>query len=211
MFRNMLLSKNGAGLLLSCLLAMLVTSCGQLSGTAGEPAARQSDGMPVQVSGELKPGLATVYFFEKFGHIDEMPRTDRGIDKFGQPGTPIFKLDNRFGDGDVFDSGRRQKVGILMRGFLKLDLPGTYQFQANSNDGFAMAIDGDTVVSDPTVHSDRLSEPGNFNVVKGGFFPVEIRYFQRKGTATIELYWQPPGSNSYSIVPAEVYFHTVDS
>lgn len=198
-------------LLMVGVIALAAAGCGQLAIQAGDTEVHESDGLPANIVGTLQPGLATVYFFEKFRSIDDMPKSERGIDKFGQQGSPIFKLDHRFGDGEVFDSGRSQKVGILMRGFMQLDKPGTYLFQARSNDGFEMAIDGQTVVSDPTVHRDRLSDPGSFKVIRGGYFPVEIRYFQRKGTATLELYWQPPDAAAYSIVPAEVYVHAPGS
>ena len=36
---------------------------------------------------------------------------------------------------------------------------------------------------------------------------VIVEYFQRKGTAAIMLYWQPPGSSDLSIIPAKAYGH----
>jgi hypothetical protein len=148
-----------------------------------------------------------VYFNDKFRHIDEMPKTETGIAKYGLPGPPILILDHKFGKGNVFESGRSQEVGVLMNGLLHLDKPGKYFFQAMSNDGFQLFIDGNLIVSDPGVHGDRLSESGQFEVVKGGMFPVEIKYFQRKGTATLSLYWQPPGTTSFATVPAGAYLH----
>ena len=179
--------------------------------TGKQPQTLQSgkqDGLPVNVNGEnLKRGLTVVYFHNKFRHIKEMPKSEETIAKFGRPGSPILKLDHHFGKGNVFDSGKSQEIGILMRGYLHLDRPGKYLFQALSNDGFQLFIDGNLIVSDPSIHADRLSEPGQFNVEKGGVFPVEIKYFQRKGTASLRLFWQPSGASFYTIVPSMVYSH----
>jgi len=168
----------------------------------------KQDGLPVNINKEnLEQGFSVIYFHDKFRHIKEMPKSEMSIAKFGRPGQPILKLDHQFGRGKIFDSGTSLKVGMLMRGYFKLDRPGKYLFQALSNDGFQLIIDGNLIVSDPIVHADRLSEPGQFNVERGGMFPVEIKYFQRKGTAALRLFWQPPGTTFYSIVPGEVYLH----
>ena len=168
----------------------------------------KQDGLPVNVKGgNLKQGLTVVYFHDKFNHIRDMPKSEAGIAKFGRPGPPILKLDHQFGRGKIFDSGRSQEVGMIMKGYLHLDRPGKYLFQAQSNDGFQLFIDGNLIVSDPGVHADKLSEPGQFKVVQGGMFPVEIKYFQRKGTATLELYWQPPGASFFTIIPTGAYSH----
>ena len=168
----------------------------------------KQDGLPADLAGKnLMLGLSAVYFFDKYKHTDEMPKTAEGIVKFGRPGPPILKLDHQFNKGEVFESGRSDKVGILMRGYLNLDRPGEYTFQAKSNDGFQLYIDGNLVVSDPAVHGDRLSDEGRFKVAQGGMFPVEIKYFQRKGTAMLQLFWKQPGSAHFSIVPGTAYSH----
>lgn len=166
------------------------------------------DGLPVTIDERyLQPGLDAIYLFDKFRHVDHMPTSANGIAKYGRLAPPVLILDHRFGDEEVLDSGRSREVGVLLQGYFQLDTPGIYQFQAKSNDGFQLYIDGELIVSDPGVHGDRLSEPGKFKVINGGMFPVAIKYFQRKGTATLELYWQPPGSGSFSIVPQRVYLH----
>jgi hypothetical protein len=188
-------------------LFVFLTGCAQPEMQQPLQSGKQ-DGLPANIMGaQLKGGLSVVYFNDKFRHIDEMPKTEMGIAKYGLPGSPILKLDHKFGRGNVFESGRSQEVGVLMNGFLHLDKPGKYIFQAMSNDGFQLFIDGNLIVSDPGVHGDRLSEPGQFEVVKGGMFPVEIKYFQRKGTATLQLYWQPPGTAFFAIVSGGAYSH----
>jgi hypothetical protein len=168
----------------------------------------KQDGLPVKkIGGQLERGLSVVYFHDKYRHSDDMPESEAGVAKFGRPGAPIVKLDHQFGKGEVFNSGRNEEIGVLMDGFIRLDKPGKYSFQAKSNDGFQLFIDGNLIVSDPGVHGDRLSDIGYFEVVQAGMFPVRIKYFQRKGTAMLGLYWQPPGESSFSVVPGEAYSH----
>jgi hypothetical protein len=192
--------------LLSVMSAILALGCTR---TVEEPTLGtvQQPQYPAEVKKEqLKPGLSVIYIPEKYRHVKEMPSMER-MSKYAYPGPPILKIDHRFGYGKVFDSGRSEGVGMIMSGYLHLKDPGVYRFQANSNDGFRLYIGNDQVIDDPGVHPDKLSDPGEVEALKGGWYPVEIKYFQRKGTATLELYWQPPGAEAFTIIPEEVYAH----
>jgi hypothetical protein len=155
---------------------------------------------------QLQPGLSVVYFHGFYRNIHQMPRGKSAIEK-GIPGKPIPILDHKFGEDMVFDSGRSKGVGMHMDGFILFDKPGDYVFQANTNDGFRLLISGLRILNDPTVHSDRMSEKGIVRVSEPGWYPLRILYFQRKGTATIQLFWQKPGDKKKVIVPPEVYAH----
>lgn len=190
------------------MMSSYLTGCVQAGKESATIEAGKQDGLPVDLQGKnIKQGLKTLYFFEKYRNVDDMPKSKESVVKYGRPGSPIMKLDHEFGKGNVFDSGRSTEVGVLMTGLLHFDKAGTYLFQAKSNDGFQLFIDGNLIVSDPGVHGDRLSEPGKFKVAQGGMFPVKIKYFQRKGTATLQLFWQAPGKKNYSIVPSAAYSH----
>lgn len=154
----------------------------------------------------LQPGLATLYFYEFYRYMYQMPKGEKIYEK-GKPGPPVLQLNHRFGRNEVFDSGVNKGVGMVMTGYFHLEKPGNYIFQARSNDGFELYVNDNLLISDPAVHGDKYSEPGQMTVAEGGWFPVMIKYFQRKGTATLELFWQPPGSGSFVIIPAEVYAH----
>ncbi len=156
---------------------------------------------------QLQPGLSVLYFHAFYRHIDEMPRGRIAIAR-GIPGKPIPYLDHHFAEEVmVFESGRAKGVGMHLEGYILLEKPGEYVFQANSNDGFRMLISDRRIINDPTVHSDRLSEKGMVKISEPGWYPIHILYFQRKGTATIQLFWKKPGDKQKSIVPAEVYAH----
>lgn len=150
----------------------------------------------------LTPGLATLYYDKFLRHLDQMPPTTQG-----RPGAPILQLNHRFEKNEVFSSGLSKGVAIQMTGFILLEKPGVYQFRALANDGISLHIDDQLLFKDPRVHGDRLSPTGTFTAPASGHYPLLIRYFQRKGTATLILYWQQPGQSSFEVVPAAVYFH----
>ncbi len=153
----------------------------------------------------VEPGLRVYYRFSFYRHIDRMP-SDASMMAEGTPGEPVPFLDHRFQES-VFDSNAEKGVGVLLQGFLKMDTVGSYHFKAMSNDGIRVTVNGEVVVLDPAVHSDRFSKSGQVAVSKPGWYSFTGKYFQRKGTARLELYWQPPGANTFVIIPASAYGH----
>jgi hypothetical protein len=161
---------------------------------------------PVTASGP-QPGLSVIYIFQKYKSVDEIP-TGKAALRMGRQGAPVAILNHQSGkEESIFASGRSRGVGMVMEGFLDLKEPGTYRWQALANDGIRMFIDDRLIFEDPKVHSDRLTPVGTLQVSEGSRHPVRIIYFQRKGTAALKLYWQPPGAEQFSLVPAEVYWH----
>ncbi|MFC1829797.1 PA14 domain-containing protein [Thermodesulfobacteriota bacterium] len=162
---------------------------------------------PQPAGEQLRPGLSVLYF-DNFleRHIDKLPTGDKALKK-GKPGKPVLYLGHKFGSMHVFDSGSNRGVGMQMTGLLRFDRVGEYVFKVNSNDGFRMFINGRMVLDDPTVHSDRFSDPATIQIDAVGWYPLMAQYFQRKGTATLELYWQPPEAGDFSLVPPKVFAH----
>ena len=93
--------------------------------------------------------------------------------------------------------------------FSTLEKPGTYTFGFESNDGVRLEIGDYMVVEDPDVHADRSSDLGMIQANAPGWYPLTIRYYERKNTWTIRFYWLPPGGEpgSLPLVPAEVLAH----
>lgn len=155
----------------------------------------------------LKPGLSAIYVPKFFRHIDQMPVQDPNMTA-ERVGPPILFLNHRFGEQElIFDSGVSRGIGIQMNGFLKFSESGRYGMKALSNDGIRVQICDKTILTDPNVHSDRFSPQAVLDIPKPGWYPVMIQYFQRKGTAAIEMYWKLPGKSDYSVIPAEAYAH----
>jgi len=198
-------------------LAVLTACCSLLCGCSN-PSPEQQQRLPsplrMQLSSptlistrNLSPGLAVIYLDKFYRKLEQMPNLPEASSK-GRSGKPILQLNHQFGkDGLVFDSGEKTGIGIVMTGYLHLAQPGEYCFQTLANDGIELVLDQKLLLEDPTVHKDRLSPIGIADVDSGGWYPLTLRYFQRKGTATLKLYWKPPGATEFSIVPKKIYAH----
>ncbi len=162
-----------------------------------------------EMTEDLKPGLAVLYFPKRFvRHVDTLPKGEEALEK-GVPGPPVTNLNRRFGRGQVFKSGTNRGIGVEMSGFILLEKPGRYQFQVNSNDGFRLFLDARPLLEDPAWHSsgDRLTPPAEFVVREPAWYSLRIRYFQRKGTAAFQFFWQTPDAAEFSPVPGRVLAH----
>ena len=196
------------------LSALLLTGCrttpSETKSAEPVPAVTISGLKPLtpQPAGEqLRPGLSVLYFYNFLErHIDKLPIGEKAL-KTGKPGKPVLYLGHKFGSMHVFDSGSNRGVGMQMTGLLRFDRAGDYVFKVNSNDGFRMFINGRMILDDPTVHGNRFSDPATVQINAVGWYPLMIQYFQRKGTATLELYWQPPETGEFRMVPPEVFAH----
>ena len=174
-----------------------------LGGCAGGPGRRDNG----PDAGSLSPGLRVLYFDGMYRSVAEVPDGDAALLEKGRPGRPIRVVDHQFGQNPVFDSGRARGVGVQMKGYIHLERPGRYEFQALSNDGVEIRIDGGRVLMDPDVHGDRLSEIGVFTAERPGWHAFMAKYFQRKGTAALKFFWKAPGMDGFEVIPARAYGH----
>lgn len=185
-------------------LFSFAVACALGAGPAG--AQYVNPAAPQPPEDQLKPGLAVSYYFHFFRHIRELVEWEDY--KEGKPGEPITSIDSRAGSGNVLTSGVSDGVGAKITGFIKLDTPGAYSFAFESNDGVRLEIDGYQVVQDPDVHKDRFSDIGAVIVKEPGWYPITIRYFERKNTSTLKFHWLPPGAEgTMPVVPAEALAH----
>ena len=194
-----------AGLLLLVTVTFLAGCASVRDGGFARPAAAP---LP-DVDADLKPGLAVLYFPKRFvRHVDMLPHGEDALEK-GVPGPPVTNLNRRFGRGQVFQSGTNRGIGVEMSGFVLLANPGRYQFRVNSNDGFRLHMDGRLLLEDPAWHAsgDQMTAPAAFDVAEPAWYSLRIRYFQRKGTAAFQFFWQPPGASDFTPVPGRVLAH----
>lgn len=182
------------------LTLVVVSACVSKKQSFVQPVAK-----PLYNDVSIKQGLLVYFRYSMYRHIDEMP-SDVSMISEGKAGQPVAFLNHRF-EGSVFDSKSYKGIGVFLTGFLKMDTPGEYWFKAMSNDGVRVTVNGQVVAFDPTVHSDRFSDIGKISIDKPGWYPLTVKYFQRKGGARLELHWQPPGVDDFEVVPAEVFGH----
>ncbi|MBO0335080.1 hypothetical protein J0X12_15770 [Sneathiella sp. CAU 1612] len=167
--------------------------------TGLKPASPQPD------PANLKPGLAVTYYGVKVDSIRELEENMGYMD--GKPGAPIPMLNYQVGAGNVLTSNSNDMVGAIIKGFIKMEQPGRYVFMVHSNDGVWVAIGDKLIYEDPDVHADRFSDEIVVEISEPGWYPIHIKYFEKKNTSTLELYWEAPGFGEMDYVPAEVFGH----
>ena len=155
---------------------------------------------------QTAPGLSVVYAYCKIRHLDEMP-SSKWMSEKGEPGKPIRIIAHKFGNGEVFGSGKSRLVCAQMQGYLNFEKSGRYLLKANSNDGIRFFLDNKMILNDPDGHSDRYTSEKEIEIKEPGRYAILVRYFQRKGTATLEMYWKTPGADKFDIIPAMAYSH----
>ncbi len=197
---------------------------GTLAGSAGKetiaepdesqlqvPPLRFTELMPVDpqpTDDSLRPGLAVTYFLEYFErHLDKLSAFTASPVVIKRVGKPIPYLNHRFGREEVFDSGTNRGVAMRMGGLIRFPKPGEYTFRALSNDGLRVYIGDTRIIDDPTQHSDQYAVQAVAVIGRTGWYPLKVEYFQRKGTASIALFWQTPAASGFVPVPAANYAH----
>ena len=189
--------------------AVLLATCLAFAaspGSAAELISGLSPASPQPAADDLKPGLAVTYYFNAFNNTREIQDWAKYRD--GVRGEPILILDYFVGDGDVLTSGRADEVGADIRGYINFPVAGTYTVAMQSNDGVDLKIGGVQIVHDPDVHSDRYSELTPVDITTPGWYPLHLLYFEKRVTATLELYWlKPGGSGQLEFVPEEAFAH----
>ena len=116
-------------------------------------------------------------------------------------------LNYKVGTGKILTSDSSDLVIAKIKGYLRFDAAGIYALRVNSNDGVRLDIGGKRIFNDPNAHPDRMSESLPVEITEPGWYAVDLLYFEKKGTATLELYWRPPGAASFDFVPAEAFGH----
>ncbi len=155
---------------------------------------------------ELQRGLSVTYYYNIFnlvGEITEFARLEDGV-----PGQPLRTLDYNVGSGKVLTSDGRDGVGAQIEGLINFQESGTYTVAMQSNDGIELTIGGQIIFSDPTVHADRFSELVQLQIEEPGWYPLQLLYFEKRNTSTLELYWLRPGEEGgMNFVPADALAH----
>lgn len=153
----------------------------------------------------VKPGLGVVYYGAK---LDSIRQFIEWMDyEKGTPGTPIPMLNYQVGQGNILTATTTDLIGADIKGMINFDKVGTYIMMVHSNDGVRVTIGGVMIHEDPDVHADRFSEEIKLEISEPGWYPVHILYFEKKNTATLELYWDPPGPEEIDYVPASAFGH----
>jgi hypothetical protein len=161
---------------------------------------------PQPAATTLQDGLTAKIYFSRFEHIDDLQRF---IDAAPRPNETrtLPNLDYAWGAGNVLGTTSSDLVGARIDGLILLDERGTYRLMVTSNDGVRLTVGGVALFEDPDIHSDRDSPPIPIEVTTPGWYPIDILYFEKKGTATLKLAWSPPDRAAFVPVPPAAFKH----
>jgi PA14 domain len=83
---------------------------------------------------------------------------------------------------------------------------GAYRFRTNSDDGVRLWVNGVQVINNWTDHAATLNTSTTINLVAGQRYAIRLEYYERGGSAVMQLRWLPPGTTSYVAIPASALF-----
>lgn len=153
--------------------------------------------------GALEPGLAVRYTFGDFGHVDDVAARAGGA---GKPDATVPNLSFGGGDGrKVLGTNSHNLVGAVFSGYLHFAEAGSYRIGATSNDGVRVIIAGRVILEDPKPHPDRAVGPTTVSVTEAGWYPIEVIWFERRGSHRLELKWSASGG--LAAIPPEFFGH----
>ena len=128
---------------------------------------------------------------------------DDAVNKF-QTGAngPIFTTKFNLVDGEgTLISGYTNYFIVKMKGYIKIENPGTYKFFTNQDDQIAMKV------HDKTGYFSGAS--GSFGerisiYLEKGYYDFEFYFAEGSGNQYYTIKWQPPGASSYEDIPVGV-------
>ena len=177
-----------------------------LAACASDRAEAPSTPVPADIEpAALGDGLSVRYIGATLNSIHELTEWLKYTD--GEDGEPLETLTHHMHKGPVLTSGQADLVGAHISGFLRFDDPGIYRFQVTTNDGVRIQLGGALLHDDPKVGFDRTSEPIPVEISEPGWYALEIWYFEKKGTATLDIRWSRPGRDGFEPITAEVLKH----
>ena len=97
-----------------------------------------------------------------------------------------------------------ENFAVQYSGFIKILKDGSYTFFANSDDGAAVSIDGGLVVDNDGQHAPQ-EESGTI-VLKAGFHPITVGFFQAGGGKVLDVSIEGPGMQK-QIITKEMLYH----
>jgi len=134
----------------------------------------------------LKPGLAVKYAYPP--DVKSLNQANRALKK-AKAGPALKGLDYRdTRDGDATLTAKRAHyVAAGISGYVKFDAPGTYNIDFLTNDGLDAKVGGQTVGYFDGRQKCFETRAVQVEVPQAGWYPVDITYFQRVGTACLHM------------------------
>lgn len=160
---------------------------------------------PQPAASDLSPGLAVSYAYPSDVRTLEAATDALSKGKNGPPLRGFSYTTNTEGDM-ALTSKKATKVAAAISGFIRFEEPGTFMVDVISNDGIVASIGGQQVALYDEVHACEPAGKQEVIVPQAGWYALEATYFQRKGTACLEMDWNVGGR--MGPVPDSAFAHS---
>ncbi|GHF48594.1 hypothetical protein [Seohaeicola zhoushanensis] len=140
-----------------------------------------------------KPGLSVTYAYPE--EVKSLSEAANALKAAPEGGTPLSGLDyaDTSEGAKTLTSKRAMHVAARIRGFVRFDAAGIYDIEFLTNDGIDARVGGQQV----GLFDGRQSCDGTtvvqVEVPSAGWYPLNILYFQRLGTACLHMKMGPTG------------------
>ena len=138
------------------------------------------------------PGLSVAYAYpeQKIHSLTEAATALRGAVRDGKPLRGLDYADTT--EGEVTLTSRQaMNVAARITGFVRFDAPGAYDIEFVVNDGIDARIGGQQVGFYDGIQACEGTTVVPVEVPVAGWYPVDILYFQKQGTACLNMKWGP--------------------
>ncbi|MGA3286962.1 MAG: alpha-L-arabinofuranosidase C-terminal domain-containing protein [Bacteroidota bacterium] len=138
-----------------------------------------------------KPGM-TYHYYE--GRWSFVPLFD----------SLVAKRTDVIGQIVIPEKNSGENFAVQYLGYIKIPKDGLYTFFTNSDDGTLLSIDGSLIVGNDGHHAPQ-EESGTI-VLKAGFHPITVGFFQAGGGKVLDVSIEGPGIQK-QIITKEMLFH----
>jgi len=111
-----------------------------------------------------------------------------------------------WGSGKVLNSGKSDKVGLNISGFIKFPKSGNYKFRIRTDDGYWLKISDNYIINTWKLQAPTWHQSGNVKFEAGKSYKFETQWYEWGGHAVMQMYWMVPGSNTWEVIPKSSFF-----
>lgn len=106
-----------------------------------------------------------------------------------QPGKPLRGLDyaDTSKGEDVMTFDGAYNVAAEVTGYMRFDLPGTYELETWSNDGIEAWVGGQQIGYVTGIQGCEANQRTEVEVPEAGWYPLKIIYFQKLGSSCLMM------------------------
>lgn len=105
---------------------------------------------------------------------------------------------------DISPLTRKEKVGMMLEGYIKIEKDDIYTFYLSSDDGSRLSMSRDEIIDHDGLHGNDEKQGGV--ALKKGYHPIRIEFIQATGGIDLKLEYSSSTIKKQR-VPASVLFH----